>query len=68
MWPMTQVLLRKDNKVGFIVYADSSKRILAVGGDLPLSWTNTDSTLALTRFKSAGWAETQRGKVTNESL
>jgi len=62
MFPMTYVSLSKGERTCFIIYADSSGRVVNVEG-LPLSWMNSDATLAITRLISAGWKETGRGKL-----
>ena len=68
MFPMTFVHLEKDGRTASIVYADSSKRVIGVVGDLPVTFMNQDATLCVTRLISAGWKETSRGKVTDESI
>jgi hypothetical protein len=67
VYPMTYVSLEKGERSVSLVYANSSKRILYVEGDLPETWVNTDATLAQTRLKSAGWEEVARGKVENDA-
>jgi len=68
MFPMECVHLEKDGRTASIVYADSSKRVLGVVGDLPITFIHADATLCITRLISAGWKETSRGKVTEESI
>ena len=68
MFPMMCAHLEKDGRTASIVYADSSKRVIGVIGDLPMTFMHTDATLCITRLVSAGWKETSRGKVTDESI
>ena len=63
MYPMTFCSLEKGERSVSLVWANSSKLILYVEGDLPESWVRTDATLAITRLISAGWVETARGEV-----
>ena len=63
MYPMTYAFLEKGEREVSLVWADSSKIVLYVTGDLPETWVGTDATLALTRLVSAGWEEVSRGKV-----
>jgi len=63
IYPMTFASLEKGKRNVSLVWADSSKLILYVQGDLPETWVRTDSSLAITRLLSAGWVETSRGKV-----
>lgn len=63
MYPMSYASLEKGERRVSLVWADSSKLILHVKGDLPESWIRTDSMLAITRLRSAGWVETGRGIV-----
>jgi hypothetical protein len=62
-FPMTYCSLDKGERSVSLVWAESSKRVLYVKGDLPPSWIQTDATLAVTRLISAGWTEVARGKV-----
>ena len=65
LFPMSYASLEKGERAVSLVWADSSKRIMYVEGDLPESWLHTDATLAITRLRSAGWAELKRGRVEN---
>ena len=66
MFPMTYASLEKEGRSVSLIWANSSKRIISITGDGPLSWLNTDATLAITRLISAGWVEDSRGKVEDE--
>jgi hypothetical protein len=60
---MIYVRFERGEHMLVLTFADSSKKIIAVLGDAPRTWITEDFELAATRLLSAGWEETNRGKV-----
>lgn len=63
VYPMTYAHYARGERSLTLIWADSSKLIMDMMGDIPYSWMRTDAELACTRLESAGWKQTGKGQV-----